>query len=454
MEKAKENKLNELATRSVGRLLWEYSVPAVVAMVVMQLYNVIDRIFIGRGVGADAIAGLAITFPVMNLSAAIGVLIGAGASARVSIMLGAGDHRGAELVLGNTLVLLLANAIVYLTLFAVFIDEILLVFGASPTSLPYARDFMLYILPGMLVMNLTFSFNSIMRASGYPVKAMISMFIGAGSNLVLAPLFIFVLDMGIKGAAIATDIAMTISMAFVMSHFFSRKSVLCFVGGIYRLRWPIVMSIVAIGAAPCFVNAAGCAINGIINSTLYKYGGDTAVAAVGIFITYTSLLTTIVVGICQGMQPIIGYNYGAGKLHRLTRTFWLAVVAGSIVTTVGWAFGQFFPEYIAMMFTDDEALINATSNGLSIAMLTFWFVGFQIVATTLFQSIGAAGKSIFLSLVRQVIFLIPFLLIFPGFMGLNGVWASFPTSDVCATVVSLAMVWWQLRELKQQSMRL
>lgn len=448
MDSAKE-KLNELESRSIGRLLWEYSSPAVVAMVVMSLYNVIDRIFIGRGVGADAIAGLAITFPVMNLSAAIGMLIGAGASARVSILLGARDYRGAELVLGNTLVMLLINAIVYLSVFGIFIDEILLAFGASETSLPYARDFMSYILPGMLVMNLTFSFNSIMRSSGYPVKAMISMFIGAGANLVLAPLFIFVFDMGIKGAAIATDIAMTISMFFVMAHFFKKKSTLRFVRGIYRLRWKIIWGIMAVGAAPCFVNIAGSAINGIINTALYKYGGDVSVAAVGIFITYTSLLTTIVVGICQGMQPIIGYNYGAKRLDRLSRTFWLSVIAGSVVTTIGWVVGQFFPEYIAMMFTDDVELINATVNGLSIAMTTFWFVGFQIVATTLFQSLGMAGKSIFLSLIRQVIFLIPFLFIFPIFYGLNGVWASFPVSDVCATIVAGLMVWWQLRMLKK-----
>lgn len=443
-------KLAELATRPLGRLLWEYSMPAVVAMLVMQLYNVIDRIFIGQGVGADAIAGLTITFPVMNLSAAIGVLVGAGASARISILLGAHDYTGAKLVMGNSLVLLLVNAVIYLSFFWVFIDEILLAFGASETSLPYARDFMLYILPGMLVMNLTFSFNSIMRASGYPVKAMVSMFIGAGANLVLAPIFIFALGLGIKGAAIATDIAMTISMIFVLSHFFRKDSVLHFEKGIYRLKWKIVWSMIAIGAAPSFVNAAGSAINGIINTTLYTYGGDTAVAAVGIFITYTSLLTTVVVGICQGLQPILGYNYGAGRLDRLSKVFWLAVWASTVVCTLGWIAGQFFPRYIAMMFTTDIMLIDATANGLSIAMLTFWFVGFQIIATTLFQSLGKAGKAIFLSLIRQVIFLIPFLLIFPGFMGLNGVWASFPTSDICATIVSGIMVWWQFSCLKKE----
>lgn len=443
-------KLKELATRPLGRLLWEYSMPAVVAMLVMQLYNVIDRVFIGQGVGSDAIAGLTITFPVMNLSAAIGILVGAGASAKISILLGQHDYNGAKLVMGNSLVLLLVNAIVYLSIFWVFIDEILLAFGASETSLPYARDFMLYILPGMLVMNLTFSFNSIMRSTGYPVKAMVSMFIGAGSNLVLAPIFIFVLDMGIKGAAIATDIAMAISMVFVMSHFFKKESVLHFEPGIYRLKWKIVIGMIAIGAAPSFIQVAGCAISGIINTTVYAYGGDTAVAAVGIFITYTTLITSVVVGLCQGLQPILGYNYGAGHLERLSRGFWLAVWASTIVCTIGCIFGLFFPEYIARMFSSDNALIEVTANGLSIAMLSFWFVGFQIIATTLFQSLDKPGKAIFLSLIRQVIFLIPFLLIFPRFMQLNGVWASFPISDVCATIMSGIMVWWQFKSLRRE----
>ena len=327
-------KLNELATEPVGRLLWRYSLPAVVGMVVTSLYNVIDRIFIGRGVGADAIAGLAITFPVMNVATALGVLVGAGASARVSIMLGAKDYRGAQMVLGNSLVMIVINAIAYLTVFGLFMDNILVAFGASAQSLPYARDFLMYLLPGLLVMNLSFSFNNIMRASGYPVRAMVSMFIGAGSNLVLAPVFIFWLGMGIRGAAIATDIAMTISGIFVFAHFFRPDSTLRFTRGIYRLRWHIVLGIVSIGAAPSLVNVAGSAINVIINTTLARYGGDAAVAAAGIFTTYTSLLTMVVIGICQGMQPIVGYNYGAGLYHRLRRAFWLATGASTILWTV------------------------------------------------------------------------------------------------------------------------
>lgn len=445
-----QGKINELETRPIGRLLWEYSLPAVVGTLVMSLYNVIDRIFIGQGVGANAIGGLSITFPVMNLSAAIGILIGAGAAARISILLGAKDRRGAEMTLGNAFVLIIVNAIIYLSFFAIFIDEILIQFGASEATLPYARDFMLWILPGMLVMNVMFSFNSIMRSSGYPGKAMITMIIGALANVILAPIFIFWLDMGIKGAAIATDISMAISGVFVMAHFFNKNNTLHFIKGIYRLHWNVVFPIIAIGAAPSLVNAASSAINAIINTTLYEYGGDSAVAAAGIFTTYTSLLVMIIVGICQGLQPIIGYNYGAGRYDRLKRAFWLATCAGLTITTIGAVFGQTFPEFIARAFTTDTELINATIKALTISLTLFYVVGFQIVATTFLQSIGLASKSIFLSLVRQVIFLIPFLLILPQYFELDGVWASFPTSDVFSTIVAALMIWWEMRQLNKR----
>lgn len=442
-----QNNINELETSPVGQLLWKYSVPAVVGMLVMSLYSVIDRIFIGQGVGADAIAGLAITFPVMNISAAIGILIGAGAAARISILLGAKDYHGADNVLGNTLVLIVINGLVYTSLFGIFIDEILMLFGASEATLPYAHDFMLWMLPGMLLTNITYSFNSIMRSSGYPTKAMITMMIGALANVILAPIFLFVFDMGIKGAAIATDISMAISGAFVMVHFFDKTKTLHFVPGTYRLRWRIVWPIIAIGAAPSLVSAASSAITAIINTTLYRYGGDVAVGAAGIFVTYTSLLTTVVVGMCQGLQPIIGYNYGAGRLDRLKRAFWLATGASVLITVVGAAFGQLFPGLIARAFTVDQELISATVNALSISLTLFYVVGFQIVATTFLQSIGLAGKSIFLSLVRQVIFLIPFLMILPKSFGLDGVWASFPTADVFSTTTAALMIWWEMRQL-------
>lgn len=452
--KSVQGNLHLLESGKISRLLWDYSLPAVVGMLVMSLYNVIDRIFIGQGVGTEAIAGLAITFPVMNISAALGVLIGAGASARVSILLGAKNKRGAELVLGNAFSLIVINATVYLTCFAIFLDDILIAFGASETSLPYAHDFMTYILPGMLIMNIGFTLNNIMRASGYPVKAMITMFIGAGCNLILAPLFIFVFHWGIKGAAIATDISMGIFALYVVAHFLKTTSTLHFVRNALRLHWHTVLGIIGIGAAPSLVNLASCFINVIINKKLYIYGGDNAVAAAGIFVTFTSLLTMVVVGICQGMQPIIGYNYGAGKLNRLRRAFTLATLWSTGIVAIGYIAGQCFPSLIARAFTVDARLIAVTDNALSIAMRAFWVVGFQIVATTFFQSIGKVGKSIFLSLTRQVIFLIPLLIILSESFGLDGVWMAFPISDACATVVTAVMILWQFRQISRHTSHL
>ena len=288
-----------------------------------------------------------------------------------------------------------------------------------------------------------------MRASGYPTRAMVTMFIGAGLNVMLAPLFIFVFDWGIKGAAIATDIAMTISMIFVMMHFFSKKSELHFKPDIYKLKWSIFTAITAIGAAPFVVNMAGSALNGIVNNVLHQYGGDDAVGALGILMTYAQLLVMVVIGITQGMQPIIGFNYGARKFHRLKRAFWLSVAAGSAVTFLGAMGAQFFPEYIARAFTTDSDLIEKTAQALRISTVAFWAVGFQIVSTNLFQSLGLAGKSIFLSLTRQILFLLPLIYIFSSVLGLQGVWMAYATSDIVATLVTTVMVIFQMRKINK-----
>ncbi len=436
-----EKNLKELTERPVGRLLWEYSVPAVVGMVVMSLYNVIDRIFIGQGVGPEAIAGLAVTFPLMNLTTAIGVLVGVGASSRVSIVLGAGKQDEAQHLLGNALVLTALNAVVYIALFAIFLDPILRAFGASDVTLPYGLAYArIYV---------TYSLNNIMRASGYPGRAMFTMLIGAGCNLVLAPIFIFGLKTGIKGAAIATDLSMTVSAVFVISHFLKRDVSLRFTPGTYRLRWATIIAIVSIGAAPALVNAASCFINAIINTSLYRYGGDMAVGAAGIYTTFASLITTVVIGICQGMQPIVGYNYGAGSIHRLQRAYLLAVASASVFTVSGSMIGLLVPESVARAFTSDATLIASTSKALTFGLMMFSVVGFQIVSTSFFQSIGKAWKSIFLSLTRQVLFLIPLLLVLPRHFGLDGVWGSFPISDTVATLVTGGMILWQFREIRR-----
>ncbi|MBJ2183895.1 MAG: MATE family efflux transporter [Muribaculaceae bacterium] len=440
-------KLRDLATLPVGRLLWRYSLPAVTGMLVMSLYNVVDRIFIGQGVGPEAIAGLAITFPVINVTTALGVLVGAGASSRVSILLGEGRHADAERTLGNSLTLLVIFATCYMALFYTFLDPVLILFGASDATLPYARDLISALLPGLFMTNLAFSLNNIMRASGYPARAMMTMVIGAAVNIVLDPIFIFGLDMGIRGAAIATDIAMGVSAVFVFAHFFRRDVTLRFRRGTFALNGRTVWAIITIGAAPSVVNFAAGFINIIINKTLVLHGGDMAVGAAGIFTTYASLLTTFVLGICLGMQPIVGYNFGAGNTGRLRRAFMLAVIAATVVSVLGFIGAETMPGLIARAFTVDTALIDVTASGLRTAMGCFFVVGFQIVSTTLFQSIGAAAKSVFLSLTRQVLILIPLLLLLPDTMGVRGVWMSFPLSDLVATIITAAMIAWQLRHM-------
>lgn len=440
-----------LATAPLGRLLWNYSLPAVVGMLVMALYNVVDRIFIGQVVGPEAIAGLALTFPVMNITTAIGVLVGVGSATRVSISLGRGDRDGATLIMGNALTLTLVNATIYITAFTVWIDPILRAFGAGDITLPYAREYMLWVMPGLLMTNIAFGFNNLMRASGYPTKAMLTMLIGAVSNVALDAVFVLWLGWGMRGAALATDIAMAVSAAFVMQHFCRSSHTLHFRRGTFRLHAGTVGAIVSIGAAPSLVNAASCLINAIINRSLVAHGGDMAIGAAGVFVTYTSLLVTTMLGICMGLQPILGYNYGAGLHDRLGRAYRLAVVWTTAISFTGAAFGLAFPEAIARAFTSDTYLIDTTVNCLRLCLWAFGVVGFQVVSTCLFQSIGAAKSSIFLSLTRQVIFLVPLLLWLPGEMGVDGVWLSFPVSDLLATAVTAAMVWYQFRQLRTRA---
>lgn len=441
-------RLKELATAPIWKMLLKYSLPAVVGTVVMALYNIIDSIVIGHAIDdPNVVAGIAVTFPVMNLATALGMLIGAGAATRISIVLGQNDHRRAEMILGNSVQLSVIVGLTYITLFAIFLDKILVLFGASPNTLPYAKEFLQWVMPGMVLMNLTFSYNNVMRASGYPRKAMYTNFIGAGLNACLAPLFLFGFKWGIRGAAIATDISMLVTCFFVMFHFFQKKSDLHFEKGTFKLNWPIIRSVLYIGMAPFLINVAGSIINAIVNNSLLKYGGDDAIAAVVVFNRFVTVFVFIVIGICQGMQPILGYNYGARKYDRLFKTLRLAATCAVIITTCGSLIGAFNPTSIAKMFMRDQAQIDCAVNCLRITTMGFWMVGFQIVATNFFQSLGFAGKAVFLSLTRQIIFMIPCLFILPPLWHLNGVWSAFPISDFLSTVVSSLMLWWQIRHI-------
>ena len=445
------DRLKDLSSEKIWRLLLRYSLPAVVGTVVMSVYNIIDSIVIGHAIDdPNVVSGIAVTFPVMNLATALGMLIGAGSATRISIVFGQNNKRMAEIILGNSVQLTLIIGIVYITLFAIFLTPILKLFGASPNSLPYAREFLMWILPGMVLMNLTFSYNNVMRATGYPGKAMYTNLIGAGLNAILAPLFLFGFHWGIRGAAIATDISMLVTSVFVMEHFFQKKNTLHFVRGTFKLDWMVIKSILYIGMAPFLINVAGASINAIVNNSLLKYGGDDAIAAVVVFNRYVTVFVMVVIGICQGMQPILGYNYGSGRKDRLFATLRLAIISAVVVTSIGSLFGAFHPRAIASMFMQDEGQILCAINCIKITTLTFWMVGFQIVGTNFFQSLGMAGKAVFLSLTRQIIFMIPMLLILPPRFGLDGVWSCYPICDLVAAVVTAAMLWVQINKINKR----
>lgn len=450
-QSADKSRMLELGSRPVGKLLFKYSIPAVVGMVVQALYNIIDSMVIGHAIDdPNVVAGIAVTFPVMNLATALGMLIGAGSATRISIVLGQKDHRRAQLILGNSVQLTIYIGLAYITVFALFLDKILMLFGASPNTLPYAHEFLMWLLPGMVLMNLTFSYNNVMRATGYPRLAMYTNLLGVAVNLVLAPTFLFGFKMGIRGAAIATDIAMLVTAIFVMRHFFKRESEVHFERGIYRIRWDIIKSIIYIGLSPFLINVAGSVVNAIINNSLLRYGGDNSIAAVVVFNRYVTVFVFIIIGICQGMQPILGYNYGAGNFTRLFSTLKKAAVSATVVTVIGSAVGALFPAAIASMFMQDAAQISCAVVCLRITTLTFWIVGYQIVVTNFFQSLGMAAKSVFLSLTRQIIFMIPMLLILPPVWGLNGVWACFPVCDFLSAVVATVFLIVQVKRIRGQ----
>lgn len=445
-------RLRELGTAPIGKLLLKYSLPAVVGTVVSAVYNIIDSIVIGHAIDDPyVVAGMAVTFPVMNLVTALGMLVGAGAATRVSIVMGQNDRRVAEIILGNCVQLTVIFGILYIIGFSFFLDPLLRAFGASSRSLPYAKEFLLWVLPGMVLMNLTFSYNNVMRASGYPAKAMYTNMIGAVLNSILAPLFLFGFHWGIRGAAIATDISMLVTATWVMSHFFNKNNTLHFARGSFKFNWPIIRGVLYIGMAPFLINVAGSGINAIINNTLVDYGGDNAVAAVVVFNRYVTVFVFIIIGICQGMQPIVGYNYGSGRYRRLFRTFWLAAGTAVCISTLGTLLGVFNPRPIAAMFMQDEEQIQCAINCLHITLMSFWIVGFQIVSTNFFQALGMAGKAVFLSLTRQIIFMIPLLFILPPVMGLDGVWTAFPISDMAASVTAAILLWVQMRHITREA---
>lgn len=452
LEATREARIHELGKAPVGKLLFKYSLPAVVGTVVTSIYHLIDSIVIGHAIDdPNVIAGIAVTFPIMTLSGAFGMLIGAGCATRISIVLGQRDLPRAEMILGNSVLLTLIIGFFYSAGLLIFLDPILKIFGASEASLPFAREFLQWLIPGMVLINLTFSYNNVMRATGYPRKAMLTNLLGAGLNVILAPLFLFVFRFGIWGAALATDISMFITAFFVLQHFFVPSHALTFRRGTYRLNRRIVWSVISIGMAPFCINFAAAAVNAIVNNSLYFYGGDNAIAAVVVFNRFVTVFVFIVIGITQGMQPILGYNYGSRHYDRLFRTLFYAISAGLIVTIVGATCAQLFPRQIASLFMQDSTQIDVAVSCLKKVTLVFFFVGFQIVATNFFQSLGMSLKAIFLSLTRQIIFMIPTLLILPQWLRLDGVWYTYPVADFLSVIVTAILLLTQIRRIKGQA---
>jgi len=449
--------VEDLENKNISKLLWQYALPAIVGTLVNSLYNVIDRIFIGHWVGDDALAGLGLILPIMNITAAVGMLVGAGSSSRISIYLGKKDKDTAEKIAGTSFVMTLLLSGIVIALLLIFLKPVLMYAGASEATYPYARDFLQIFLPGNLFLSLCFNFNNMMRASGYPRKAMITMLISVVANIILAPIFIYYLGWGIKGAATATFIAMVIGFIFVMHHFMNANSFIKLRKKYLKFDKKIVWDITSIGMSPFLMQMAASVVVFLIIGQLKAvagsadpHSGDMAIGAYTIANTLVMLVVMIVIGLTQGMQPIVGYNYGAKNFARVRETLIQTIKAGTIITIFGFILGFFFPKLFVSFFGPGPELAEKSAEALKLIVLCFPLVGFQIVVSNFFQSIGMAGKAIFLSLTRQVLFLVPALFILPRYFGLDGVWLSMPLADFVSVITSFILIMMQIRTFKKE----
>ena len=443
----------ELGQKPVGRLLWQYALPAIVAMTASSLYNIIDRAMIGQVVGPEAIAGLGITFPFMNLSAAFGAAVGVGASTCISVKLGQRDYKTAEHLLGNTVTLNLIVGFLFMVLSLVFLDPILRFFGASDVTLPYAREFMIVILLGNMITHMYFGMNAVLRAAGKPRHAMYATLFTVGMNILLVVAFVWWFRWGIRGAALATITSQSLALCWQMWLFSDKKELLHLRRGIYRLKGELVRNIVSIGISPFLMQTTSCVIVIFMNNQFVRYGGDMAVGAYSIANSMVMVFFMFVMGMNQGMQPIVGYNFGAKKYDRMLRCLWLTIAAATAILLVGWILSMLFPREIARIFTTDPHLIELSAHGLVLDMLVFFVVGSQAVITNFFQCIGKVKMSIFLSLSRQLFILLPLAYVLPLFFDLDGVWYSMPASDFASFSMTIPMLWSYVRMLKRQTVQ-
>lgn len=438
----------ELGTKPVGALLWQYALPAMVAMTASSLYNIIDRAFIGQMVGPEAIAGLGITFPFMNLSAAFGAAVGVGASTCISVKLGQRDYRTAEHLLGNTVTLNLVVGVLFMAVCLVFLDPILRFFGASDVTLPYAREFMQVILLGNIITHMYFGMNAVLRASGKPRHAMYAVLFTVAMNIAFVIAFVWWFRWGIRGAALATITSQTMALCWQLWIFSDKRELLHLRRGIYRLRADLVKNIISIGVSPFLMNATSCVIVIFMNNQFVRYGGDMAVGAYSIANSIVMMLFMFVIGITQGMQPIVGYNYGAEKFDRMFRCLGIAIAAATAILLAGWTLSMLFSHQMARVFTTDATLIDMAARGVKTSMMVFFVVGTQAVITNFFQCIGKVKVSIFLSLSRQLILLLPMAYVFPLMWGLDGVWYAMPASDFGSFAMTVPLLFYYMKKIR------
>lgn len=434
----------ELGDKRIRDLLMQYAVPAIIAMTASSLYNMVDSIYIGhiKDVGSYAISGLAVTFPLMNLATALGTLVGVGASTILSMLLGQRNYKAANKVLLNEVLLNIIIGLAFSVVTLSFLDPILMFFGASRNTLPFARDYMVIILLGNVITHLYFGLNNMVRSSGNPKLAMGLTVFTVVSNAIMDPIFIFVLDMGIKGAAIATVLCQLMALIYTARYFFNQNNYLHLPKALrdYKLDIRIAKDSLTIGMGPFLMNSAACIVTLFINQQMLKYGGDLAIGAYGIVNRISFFFIMINMGFNQGMQPIAGYNFGARKYTRVKRVFKLTVICATIVSCVGFIVSEFMPNLAVSLFTNDPELKELADKGLRLTNLAFPLVGFQMVATNFFQSLGMVHKSILLSLSRQLLFLVPLIYFLPVFFGHRGVWMSFPIADTAAIVLSTILL--------------
>ena len=440
----------ELGTKPVGKLLMQYAIPAIIAMTASSLYNMVDSIFIGQGVGPLAISGLAITFPLMNLSAAFGAAVGVGASTFISVKLGQKDYDTAKHILGNTMTLNLIMGLGVGLVCLLFLDPILRFFGASDQTIPYARDYMVIILLGNVITHMYFGLNAVLRAAGKPKHAMSATIFTVVLNTLLDLLFIYTFGLGIKGAAYATVLAQSLALIWQLYIFSRPKELLHFKRGTFRLQSSIIRNIIAIGLSPFSMNVCACIVVILINNSMVHYGSDLAVGAYGIANKVAFIFVMINMGVNQGMQPIAGYNYGAMRYDRLMKVVKYSIIAATAIMTTGFIIAMTIPGTCARLFTTDPTLIDLSAKGIRYIMVAFPVVGYQMVVSNFFQSIGKAKISIVLSLSRQLLILLPLLLVLPTMFGINGVWVSMPVSDTLSAFMAAWIMIVYMRKFKKQ----